>query len=315
MRFSYSVLLKVTVVVLSIALGSRAADVSAAPISPQIPTDWDLYMLRLVNRARTDPARENAIQGTAYSESATYPLAYDPLIGRAAQNHNQWMSLHGFSHYETRGTSGWSGYDMGDRFHYVGYYWSRAGENILRGFTTLRVDKARIEKNHKGWWRSDGHRHNFMNPWFTAFGHQAGIANNVYFATQDFARPLAYPKTYILGLVFNDKNANGSWDPFDVGLPQRESLADVPYKVLWANTSITIGIGKTFDNGAYSFKVDNGTYDIEFDIGAETFLVEDLVVNGANVDVGDLLVPEPATLALLLAGTGVLVWRKRLRSI
>lgn len=310
MRFSYRSLLRVMIGVLFVALGSRAAEVSAAPISPQIPTDWNLYMLRLVNRARTDPVRENAIQGTAYSESATHPLAYDPLIGRAAQNHNEWMGLNTFSHYESKGTAGWTGYDMGDRFNYVGYNWSVAGENILRSSIAWIVNQARIEADHSSWWKSDGHRQNFMDLRFTVFGHQAGNANGVYLATQNLAKPQAYPKTYIFGLVFDDKNTNGFWDPFDAGSFQRESLGAVPYEVFWAGTNSIVGTGETFDNGAYSFNVGNGTYDIEFNVpGAGTFLVEDIVVNGTNVNAGDLLVPEPTTLTLLLAGS-FLLWKR-----
>ena len=58
---------------------------------PQVPTDWNLYMLRLVNAARTDPASEDLLRGTSYGETPTHPLAYDLLLGRAAQNHSEWM--------------------------------------------------------------------------------------------------------------------------------------------------------------------------------------------------------------------------------
>ena len=50
---------------------------------PQVPTDWNLYMLRLVNAARTDPAGEDLRRGTSYGETPTHPLAYDLQLGRA----------------------------------------------------------------------------------------------------------------------------------------------------------------------------------------------------------------------------------------
>ena len=105
--------------------------------SPQMPTDWDLYMLRLVNRARTDPVGEDQRQGTSYGESPAPPLAYSTQLGRAAQNHTEWMSANrnhpliasSFHHSETLddGTSGegvtigWSADSFTDRIRYTGY--------------------------------------------------------------------------------------------------------------------------------------------------------------------------------------------------
>lgn len=63
----------------------------AESTSDQVPTDWDLYMVHLVNQVRTDAAGENALHGTDHSATAVAPLTYLPLVGREAQNHNEWM--------------------------------------------------------------------------------------------------------------------------------------------------------------------------------------------------------------------------------
>ena len=55
--------------------------------------DWDLYMLRLVNRARLDPAGEAARIGSSVTDSTPSrpPLAYNLQVETAATNHNNWM--------------------------------------------------------------------------------------------------------------------------------------------------------------------------------------------------------------------------------
>jgi hypothetical protein len=81
----------------------------AQSTAEQVPTDWDLYMLRLINRARTDPTAEDFRQGTNYGESVAPPLAYSTILGRAAQNHTEWMGANrnnprldtSYDHHET----------------------------------------------------------------------------------------------------------------------------------------------------------------------------------------------------------------------
>ncbi len=55
--------------------------------------DWDLYMLRLVNRARLDPAGEAARIGSSVTDSTPSrpPLAYNLQVETAATHHNNWM--------------------------------------------------------------------------------------------------------------------------------------------------------------------------------------------------------------------------------
>jgi len=164
-------------------------------------SDWDAVMLDRVNRARTDPALENSIQGTNYSHSSVTPLAYQPQVAAAAANHNTWMHLNignnaldrtapprSFAHHETNtggpvdqggtaltGSPGYTGAGIGDRVTAAGFSWSRAGENIIARWSAgaLPVDEARMDQNHTGWWNSQGHRNNMMNGDYRVFGHHA----------------------------------------------------------------------------------------------------------------------------------------------
>jgi len=263
-------------------------------------TDWNLYMLRLVNRARTDPAGEPARIGSSVTDPSAPvpPLAYDLLVGDAAKNHNDWMhdnlgsvpsgrTPDTFSHYETldglsngtpaTGTIGYTGANVGQRFNTVGYAWGTYGENILTNYATfdLSVDRSRIDASHRGWWESAGHRSNMLYPSFTAFGFhiesrtfeppRGGLNapfDNILFATQDFGRPLNSPRTHILALVYRDMDNNGAWTPRQVGDPLREGLSGVNFEVYSANTPTLVAFGTTLGNGGLSVRVADGTYDL-----------------------------------------------------
>ena len=230
-------------------------------------SDWNLYMLRLVNRARQDPAGEAGRIGSSVTDfsAAVAPLAYDTTVAQVAKNHNNWMhdnlgniasigAPDSFTHYETlnglaggtpaTGTPNYTGVGIGDRMTAAGFVWDRAGENIatVTSTDTVPVDQSQIDKNHKGWWESNDHRRNMLEEVFAVFGHRAesriinppvGNINSPYdnlqFATQNFARPLHDPQTYILGLLYDDKDNNGSWTPRNSGDSAREgALGLVP---------------------------------------------------------------------------------------
>jgi len=308
----------------------------------QIPTDWDLYMMRLVNRARTDPGGEDARQGTAYGETPVAPLAYDVLVGEAAQNHNQWMGANrnnpaindptnpgpapdSFTHYETldaqsggtpaSGTPGYTGVGVGDRFDHVGYSWSRAAENIFWHSNTPTIDAALIEQNHAGWWNSAGHRANMMNGDNKVFGHHIMNDDNNW-ATQNFGAPgFGEPANFIFGLLFADLDSSGGWTPRDAGDPLREGLDGISFDVLPDGGGPAVASGTTWDNGSYAAAVADGTYDMLFTdpiLPGGSLQLDNIVVAGANVDAGDTLVPEPSTLVLAaLAFLGLALLSRR----
>ncbi len=273
---------------------------------PQVPTDWNLYMLKLVNAARTDPAGEDILRGTSYGETPTHPLAYDLRLGRSAQNHSEWMGANrnsnwapvSFTHTEWSPSTGFTGASSGVRANYTGFSWDRAGENILISSHPQNINQARMDADHTGWWKSDGHRENIMSSEYTAFGNHphndtSGTETWRYWGTQAFARPKWWtdPANFFFGVVYDDKNTNGQWDPFNDSDPNRESLAGVPYEVFNANTTTFIDSGETFANGGYSFNIADGTYDIVFDMPVGgPYTLEDQVMAGVNVDLGDIAV-------------------------
>ncbi len=297
-----------------------------APLASE-HSDWDLYMLRLVNRARVDPTGEPARIGSSVTDNrpTVQPLAYAVLIGDAATNHNDWMheslgliaspdAPDSFTHYETvdgtsggapaTGTPGFTGARISDRFNAVGYSWNAAGENIFArwGSSTITVNQGLIDANHRGWWESAGHRNNMLNGGYSAFGHRAetravsgpignlpGFVNFLHFATQNFARPSG-GHHHAFGVLFDDLDASGGWNPRDDTDPLREGLRDVPFTVFEAGTATQVATGETLDNGAFTVLVADGSYDIVFMDAAMpggVFTIGGVIVAGSNVNTGD----------------------------
>jgi hypothetical protein len=294
-------------------------------------SDWELYMLRLVNRARRDPAGEAARIGssTVDARAPVPPLAYDLLVGDAANNHTDWMhdnfgaiasgrTPDSFSHYETldgqstgppaTGTPSFTGYRVGDRLVFAGYPWSNYGENILTNYSSndIAINKARVDSSHRGWWDSSGHRSNMLTASFTAFGFhiesraftppRGGLSapfDNLLYASQNFGRPLNGARTYVLGLIYADRDSDGAWTPRPVGDSLREGLAGVDFVVYTAGTSTSIAVGTTMGNGGFSARVADGVYDLIFTDAAlpgGQLIIEDVAIAGANVDTGDFRV-------------------------
>lgn len=306
---------------------SDAADCAATP-GGSAQTDWDLVMLRLVNRARLDPAGEAARLGSSVMDSRVPvpPLAYDRATGLAATNHNTWMHLNlgniasgnapdSFTHYETvngaatgaaaTSSPGYTGSTLGARMTAAAMSWGSVGENILTSYSgsTIAITEAKMISNHRGWWDSSGHRNNMLSANFTSFGHKVesrafapprgGLnapVDNIMFATQNFARPLSNPRNHVFGLLYEDVDGNNGWTPRNVGDANREGLAGVPFTVRVAGTATVVATETTMDNGAFSARVADGTYDVRFtgsSLPGGVFTVFAVTVAGANVDVGD----------------------------
>jgi hypothetical protein len=293
----------------------------AAPCLAQ--SDYDLYMLRLVNRARQDPAGEaGRIGSTNYDPcSPKGPLAYIPLVAEAAENHNTWMHENignesvplgdpsyprSFSHYEVSGTPGFTGVRPSDRITATGYEWGIIGENIL--FRTDDEDMVRstslMEGNHRGWWDSPSHRDSMLDARFYAFGHHwetreipdEGTENldpytHVHFASQTYSAPRYEPKTHVIGLVYDDRDADGNWTPLDAGDPDREGLSDVSVEV-WTAGGL-VASSQTLSPGAFAVAVGSGEYHLRLRDDSpspafDEYWLAGVTIVGLNVDVGDL---------------------------
>ncbi len=291
-------------------------------------SDWDLVMLRFVNRARLDPAGEAARLGSSVvdSRAPVPPLAYDRASGLCSTNHNTWMHLNlgniasgtapdSFTHYETvngqssgapaTSTPGYTGATLGTRMTAAGMNWGSVGENILVSYSsnTITIDLAKMTSNHKGWWESSGHRNNMLSTSYTSFGHhvesraftppRGGLSapvDNIMFATENFAKPLASPRYYVFGVLYEDIDGNSVWTPKQVGDPTREGLAGVPFTVRVAGTATVVASDTTMDNGAFSAKLADGTYDVRFtgsNLPGGVLTIANVVIAGVNVDAGD----------------------------
>lgn len=114
-------------------------------------------LLNATNAKRTVGTKCGA---TTYAKAAA--LTVNSLLGTAANKHAEDMAKYNyFSH------TGRDGSSFSVRIDRTGYKWSTAGENISAG----RSDpKATID----GWYASEGHCKNFMNPAFTQIGFGKG---------------------------------------------------------------------------------------------------------------------------------------------
>lgn len=303
---------------------SATATPTSTPTSNATPnlyavSDWDIYMLRLVNRARLDPAGEAVRLGSTVVDTRTPvpALAYDVLVARSARNHNTWMhdnlgniattsAPDSFSHYETvDGTStgtpatslpNYTGATLGTRVTYAGYSWGSVGENILTNWSssTIILDQARYSSMHKGWWESTDHRNNMLSSNFAAFGFYAesrtftpprgnlnAPADNIMYATQNFGRTLSQPRNHIFGLLYKDYNLDGRWSPRDAGDPLREGISSALVEVFVANSSTAVVATQTSEAGSYSVRLADGSYDIVF--SSPTIPGGSTMVTGINI--------------------------------
>jgi hypothetical protein len=187
-------------------------------------------VLEMINRARKDPEAEGKRLGIDIKEGLAAqkrtlvrprpPLAMNKILLSAARLHSADMYEHSYFSHNTK-----SGKGPAQRILAAGYAFRACGENIAchssRSLETLE-DMLIIDSGVKG----RGHRVNLLdlNSGYTfreigVGAYQGDQANSSGFATlltQDFVTGLAGP--FIVGVVYRDKNGNGSYDPGE-GLP------------------------------------------------------------------------------------------------
>jgi len=124
-------------------------------------------LLTLVNQAR---GTSRMCGNTSYP--ATGNLQWDDKLEQAAQNHSDDMNSNNFFNHTSS-----NGAILQTRLTLVGHtITSHAGENIAKGYST---EQSVVE----GWFNSDGHCANMMNPNFT----HMGVATAGPYWTQVFA--------------------------------------------------------------------------------------------------------------------------------
>jgi uncharacterized protein YkwD len=205
------------------AFSQAAADAGSIPYSHGEPTNYEQYQLELVNAARANPSDEAARLGIDLNEGLTegristdakQPLAFHPLLLQTARGHSDWMlNTNTFSHTGSSGSTpteraAGNGYDFG------------VAENIAYVSTSATLDlNASTFETHDNLFKSSGHRTNLMDPSYSVvgLGLRTGLFSslNALMVTQNFSSggDSADSGPFLLGVVYDDKNDNGVYDP------------------------------------------------------------------------------------------------------
>jgi hypothetical protein len=187
-------------------------------------------VLEMINRARKDPEAEGKRLGIDIKEGLLPqkrslvrprpPLAMNKILLSAARLHSADMYEHSYFSHNTK-----SGKGPAQRILAAGYTFRACGENIAchsaRSLETLE-DMLLVDSGVKG----RGHRVNLLdlNAGYTfrevgvgAFqGDQVNSQGFATLLTEDFGTGMTGP--FIVGVVYRDRNGNGSYDPGE-GLP------------------------------------------------------------------------------------------------
>jgi hypothetical protein len=237
------------------------------------PTDYEQYLLELVNRARANPlgevARNSDVsdlnEGLApgtLNASAKQPLAFNLDLIEASRNHSQWMLDNDvFSHTGAGGSS------AGKRMKDAGYDFTGAytwGENLSWRGTTGTLDLAEsVAIQHDGLFDSPGHRTNLMNGDLKEAG--LGIITgdfqgyNASMVTQNFAK--SGSETFLTGVIYDDGVVDDNF--YTIG----EAVDGVTIEAVRQSDGKTFAT-TNFDSGGYSLGLEPGTYTVTFS-GAE----------------------------------------------
>jgi len=239
-------------------------------MSAVAPTDWEQYMLELVNRARANPAAEAARHGIDLNEglapgtlstAARQPLALNPFIIDAARKHSQWMIDDDvFSH------TGAGGSNPGGRMAIAGYGAADTfgwGENIAyRGQKpSTPPPTATTAQEHADLFVDEGidgrgHRLNILAPDFKEVG--IGIATGVYntynalISTQDFGYKSG--NSFLTGVAFDDGVTGDDFYTPGEGLDGVTITAAAAGGQTYSTT--------TWSTGGYALQLPPGTYTV-----------------------------------------------------
>jgi uncharacterized protein YkwD len=214
------------------------------------PTDVEQVFLERLNDARANPVAYGAAIGLDLSSVLpAAPLGFNPILIQSARDHSLDMSVRNYLDHVNP-----EGQNPADRMRLAGLDPITWSESLAGGYLTPE-DALRgliLDSGVPG----QGHRRQLlaMDPFYQS-QNQVGVGivlngsgsyRNYYTidaALAADARPL------ITGVVFDDRNGNGEFDP-------GEGLPDVTITV-WG-----VGSTTTFATGGYSIPVDPGTYTV-----------------------------------------------------
>ncbi len=209
------------------------------PYSHGDPTNDEQYVLEIINRARANPTAEGTRLGIDITQNYPTtdpplspvgprpPLAMNAQLLAAARAHSQDMWTRAFFDHVNPDTLG-----PGERITNAGYSWTKCGENISTGSNHSAAqleDNLMIDDQVVG----RGHRVNLLDIWDPPYYREIGvgyyhndtpvvinIGGTDYslrdFLTENFGLSSAGP--FLVGVVYDDANANGFYDPGE-GIP------------------------------------------------------------------------------------------------
>ena len=230
------------------------------------PSPAEQAHLEAINYARLHPFAEadrlgiylfEGIENSDITGFPVQPLTFNLKLYNAAKQHAVDMIVYDyFDHTSLDGKTPF------DRMINAGYSYNAAGENIAYYGSTGPIDRNKIVVDmHDELFIDDdiegrGHRVNILYPSFkeigigSAFGSYKKYPNSC-MLTCDFGLS-NYPYiSFILGVVYNDKNGNDFYDP-------GEGLNDIAISIS-SEDSQTLSI-KTASAGGYGVPVSPGTY-------------------------------------------------------
>jgi cysteine-rich secretory family protein len=278
--------------------------VATAPAAPQLysigdPTGKEQQYLEFINRARANPAAEGArlaastdpdvvaaiagfgvdlalFRSQMNTLPALPPLAFNDKLLAAARAHTQDMFAHAYQDH-----TGTDGSSTSDRISAQGYDWSAYGENIFSYSKSVIYGHAAFEIDWGGtpatggMQSPPGHRENIHGAFFREIGIGVVMGTNgevgPQLVTQDFAAPLLVAQPLLTGVVYNDANGSGFYDPGEGVGGVTISVAGASYYAISAAS------------GGYAVPVPNdGTYNVTFSGGGEPDVEKVVVVQGGQ---------------------------------
>lgn len=280
------------------------------------PTDEEQLMLELINRARANPPAEGirladtsdpdvqeamdffkVDRAQLRADFASYPtqppLAFNPKLLQAARGHSNDMATHDFQEHIGSDGSAPSG-----RINATNYIWQSIGENIF-------AYSQSVFYGHAGFlvdWGvpSLGHRQNAINfdgsNRFREVGigivHEGKADTQVgpLVVTQDFAEPMGNSNVFLVGVVFEDSNANDFYDPGE-GRPGVTILPDKG--TYYAVTSAS---------GGYAIRIEPGTGEVTLSVGGGGFPEQSRVVTIGPENIKADFVSAPPPLPHAISG-------------
>lgn len=242
------------------------------------PTDQEVRMMELVNRARKDPEAEALRYGIALnkdlapgtiSPDSKAPLAFNIPLMLASRDHSAWMlDTDTFSH------TGEDSSSVGDRAEAAGYILTAPGglgENLAwSGTTAPSIDlTSAIEEHHEGLFKSEGHRLNILHEDFR----ESGVG-------QRQGRFILDGTNYNSSIVTNKFGYSGD-RYFLTGVAFEAAESDGLYQVGSALEEVWIHLDDyryaPYASGAFSVLLAPGSYEFSVSVAGEAVGIPEII--------------------------------------